>query len=316
MRKRSVLLAITGVVILLVTFSSWVFAEYPERPIQMVVGFQVGGNIDGIARGLAKALGTSMGQPVVVENKAGAGGGVAAAFMKAAKPDGYTFCLATMTTYAFDPLMGNSVYKAEDFEYIAQVASSPVAVISSAEMPWQDWKSMLEAGRTQKLNYASLLPIDKLMIKAIAQKENFQYSAIPTKGGAEIITAILGKHVDFGIIGSIYHPYVKSGQMRAIAMLGKKRSPFFPEVPTLLELGYKLSCDDAIVISAPKNTPPEIVKKMSAAIASATKDPEFKDLVENKLNWLLTYADAAETTKDILSTRSEYQKLIQEQQTK
>jgi len=316
MKKRSVLLTLIGVITLLVTCSSWVFAEYPERPIQMVVGYQVGGNIDSIARDLVKVMGTALGQPVIVENKAGAGGGVAAAYMKAVKPDGYTLCLATSPTHSFDPLMGNSAYTAEDFEYVAAVASSPVAIISNAEMPWKDWKTMLEAARHQKMNYGSLLPVDKLIIKSIAQKENFQYSAIPTKGGAEIITAVLGKHVDFGIVGSIYDPYVKSGKMNALAMLGKQRSPFFPEVPTLMELGYDLSYDGAIVISAPKGTPPEIVKKLSSAVSDALKNPELKDLIENKLNWLPAYTDASETTQDIMSSRVVYQKLIKDQQGK
>lgn len=313
MQKRSGSFILIAATLILFMVSATVWAEYPEKPIQMVVGYQVGGNIDAIARGLSKIMGTSLGQPVVVENKAGAGGGVAAAFVKTAKPDGYTLCLATTVTYAFDPLMGSSVYTAEDFDYIAEVVSGPVAIVSSAEMPWQDWKAMVAEGKKRKLNYASLIPIDKLMIKSMARQDAFQYSAIPTKGGAEIITAILGKHVDFGVIGPIYHSYVKSGQMRALAMLGKKRSPYFPDVPTLQELGYDLSLNDAIVITAPKHTPPAIVKKLSDAIQAAIKSPEFVGLIETKLNWLPAFLDANETTQDVLSQRTAYQGLIQEQ---
>lgn len=286
-------------------------ADYPERPIQVLAGFQAGGNVDAVARILAKSSGSILGQPVVVDNKPGAGGGVAATTLKSAKPDGYTLCLNMSTAYTFNP--GESTYALEDFIFIAVAGKAQEAFVSSSEAPWKDWKGMIAEAKKRNLTYASMIPLDKVFTRAIAKKEGVQFSAIPTKGGAEIITSILGKHSDFGFSGGIHHSYAKAGQVAVLAGLGAERLADFPDVPTLKELGYDIVLENYVVISAPKGVPEPIVEKLSAALAKAIQDPEYVDMMKNNIRWVPIYLDQARTTAAVQKMSADYKKMAEAQ---
>ncbi len=288
-------------------------AEYPERPIQLTAGFQVGGNVDAVARILAKAAGNILGQPMVVENKPGAGGGVAAAMLKSAKPDGYTLCLNMATAYTFNPHVGDSTYTADDFTYIAASGKGQEAFVSSPEQPWKDWKSMMAEAKQRKLSFASMIPLDKMFMREVGTKEGVQFSAVPTKGGAEVITAVMGKHVDFGFSGGVHYSYAKAGQMTVLAGLGSERLVDFPDVPTLEELGYDITFENYVVIAAPKGLPAEVGKKLSDAFAKAIQDPEYVDMMKNKIHWVPLYLDSAKISSAIQKMSASYKKMMDAQ---
>ena len=287
-------------------------AEYPERPIQLTTGFQVGGNVDAVARILAKAAGNILGQPMVVENKPGAGGGVAAAMLKSAKPDGYTLCLNMATAYTFNPHVGNSSYTVDDFTYIAASGKAQEAFVSSPDQPWKDWKAMIADARKKPLSFASMIPLDKMFLREVGKKEGVQFTAVPTKGGAEVITAVLGKHVDLGFSGGLHYSYAKAGQMTVLAGLGSERLVDFPDVPTLGELGYDITFENYVVITAPKGLPEEVNQKLSAAFAKAIQDPEYVELMKNKVHWVPLYLDSAKLTASLKKMSASYKKMMDE----
>ncbi len=309
-RKRIVLWAV--VVIGWVGFGSTpVLADYPERPIQLLTGFQAGGNVDAVARILAKSCGNLLGQPLVVENKPGAGGGVAATTLKSAKPDGYTLCLNMSTAYTFNP--GDITYAIDDFIFIAAAGKAQEAFVANSEAPWKDWKEMIAEARKRPLTYASMIPLDKIFTRAIAKKEGVQFAAIPTKGGAEIITSVLGKHSDFGFSGGIHYSYAKAGQVKVIAGLGAERLADFPETPTLKELGYDVVFENYVVITAPKGLPDAVLQKLAPVFAKAIQDPAYIDMMKNNIHWVPLYLDSAKTTAAVQAMSGSYKKMAAEQ---
>jgi tripartite-type tricarboxylate transporter receptor subunit TctC len=249
--------------------------EYPSKPIKMLVGYRAGGGADTMARLLAKPLGKILGQPVAVVNKPGGGGGVAATALKNSKSDGYTLCMTTAITYSFIPHVAKVQFTADDFQYVAAVAQFQEAFVARSDKPYKSFKELVEYAKTHPgLNYASITPLDKVFLKHVAKKEGIQWTPVPVKGGAGMVPAVLGGHVDFGFSGGIHYQHVKAGKMVVLAGLGRERLLAFPDVPTLKESGYDLVLVNCNMITAPKGVPDSIVKKLAKAISEAVKDPD------------------------------------------
>jgi len=258
-------------------------ADFPTKPVEMQVAYAAGGLADSMARAIAKNMEETLGQPVVVVNKPGAGGALGVTALKSAKPDGYTIGVVTGITMTYTPLVEKVSYSLEDFKYLASVGRFQEAFVAPPDKPYKNFKELVAyAKKNPGLTYASMHPIAENMLTAIAKKEGIEWRAIPTKGGSEVMTAVVGKHVDFGFSGGIHPPFVKAGDMIVLAGLGKKRLLASPEVPTLIEYGYDLFFDNDNIIFAPKGIPDDVAKKLTAAIEKAAKDPKYVDLLQNK----------------------------------
>jgi tripartite-type tricarboxylate transporter receptor subunit TctC len=311
MKKKATVWIAMYVMLCIFVCSAPALADYPERPIQLMAGFQAGGNVDAVARILAKSSSSLLGQPLVVDNKPGAGGGIAATTLKTAKPDGYTLCINMSTAYTFIP--GDISYSVDDFIYIAAAGKAQEAFVSSSEASWKDWKALIAEAKKKNMTYASMIPLDKIFTRAIAKKEGARFSAIPTKGGAEIITSVLGKHSDFGFSGGLHYSYAKAGQITVLAGLGAERLADFPETPTLKELGYDIVFENYVVITAPKGVPDAVIQKLSTAFAKAIQDPEYVNMMKNNVHWVPLYLDPAQTTTAIRGMSASFKKMMEEQ---
>ena len=289
-----------AIVMLVVSALSVHAQNYPAAPVQMFVGYAPGGNVDAIARSVAKYMEPTLKQPVVVVNKAGAGGSLMVQQIKTAKPDGYTVGLTTGVTYTYNPLAQKVDYTIDDVKYVAAVTQMQEAFVSGSDKPWKDFKGLIEYSKKHPgLSYASQNPIADAILASIAKKESIDWTAIPVKGGAETITAILGKHVDFGFSGGIHTPQVKAGKMIVLCSLGDKRLIGSPNVPTLTELGYDIQFVTHNVIAVPKATPDNVVKILTAAVEKAMKDPALVDLFQNKMDIPAVYLGPEATEKHI-----------------
>ncbi len=258
-------------------------ADFPTKPIELQVAYAAGGLADSMARAIAKNMEETLGQPVVVVNKPGAGGALGVTALKNAKPDGYTIGVVTGITMTYTPLVEKVSYSLDNFKYLASVGRFQEAFVAPPDKPYKNFKELVAyAKKNPGLTYASMHPIAENMLTAIAKKEGIEWRAIPTKGGSEVMTAVVGKHVDFGFSGGIHPPFVKAGDMIVLAGLGKKRLLASPEVPTLIEYGYDLFFDNDNIIFAPKGIPDDVAKKLTAAIEKAAKDPKYVDLLQNK----------------------------------
>jgi tripartite-type tricarboxylate transporter receptor subunit TctC len=258
-------------------------ADYPTKPIEMQVAYAAGGLADSMARAIAKGMEETLGQPVVVVNKPGAGGALGVTALKSAKPDGYTIGVVTGITLTYTPLVEKVSYSLEDFKYLASVGRFQEAFVAPPDKPYKNFKELVAyAKKNPGLTYASMHPIAENILTAIAKKEGIEWRAIPTKGGSEVMTAVVGKHVDFGFSGGIHTSFVKAGEMIVLAALGKNRLLASPDVPTLIESGYDLFFDNDNIVFAPKGIPDDVAKKLTAAIEKAAKDPKYVELLQSK----------------------------------
>ena len=284
----SSVLAILMMLLLASSVPSW--AEYPDRPVKILVGFKAGGSVDTMARLLSQKAGDSLGQPVVVINKPGGGGAVAAKEALRAKPDGYTLCFSVVLTYAAWPYMTKVKYTEDDFTYIAAVGKFQEAFVSLPNKGWTDWKGLVAYAKKEgPLNVAVMTPYDKQVLRYIAKKEGVEFNMVPTKGGADIMTQVLGDHVDFGFSGGIHYQYVKAGKMMVLAGHGQERLVASPDIPTLKELGYNIALENYNVVAGPKGIPDDVTQKLGNAFSQAVQSTEYKDLLQNKLHFPALY---------------------------
>jgi tripartite-type tricarboxylate transporter receptor subunit TctC len=256
--------------------------NYPSKPIRLVVGFTPGGGVDINARLLAVKLSEYLGQPVIVENRPGAGTNIANEFVAKAAPDGYTLLMATpvvlinMTLYkklAFDTL--------RDFVGIAIFSASPNIMVVSASVPVTNVQQLLALARAKpdELNYSSAGSgsTQHLSGALLRARTGIDMVHVPYKGTAPALTALIGGDVQlsFANIPAI-RQHVISGRLRPLASTGTKRSELMPEVPTMKESGIDIEVTVWYGVMAPSATPQPVIEKLAAAIAKAAHAPDIR----------------------------------------
>jgi tripartite-type tricarboxylate transporter receptor subunit TctC len=286
-------------------------AAWPEKPITITVGFGAGGTTDVMARAVAEVVSKKLGQPVVVENRPGAGGAVATTANSKAAPDGYNLAATTSTTIALDPQMTTLGYSPADFTYVAAIGEFPEAYIALPKRGWKTLSDALAAGKASgRMNYASTTSLDRMISAVVAKKAGLSLVPVPTKGGAEAVTQVMGGHVDLAYSSGAYYPQAKAGELSVMAVLGDRRVAGLPDVPTLKELGYNVSSVNLIIFVAPKGVAPEIATKLNEAFGAAGADPAIVDLMDKRsVNNVVLVGDALAKT---IATHTEgYKKLIE-----
>jgi tripartite-type tricarboxylate transporter receptor subunit TctC len=293
--------------------ASLAHAQYPSKPVRMLVAFPPGGPVDIIARLLGPKLSDAFGQPVVVENKVGASGNIATTEVARAAPDGYTL-LAHSSAYAVNPaLSSNAGYDPlKDLVAVSLVASQANMVIVNASFPAKTLEDLRKAATSQKLAFASPgsgttphLTAENLF--RVRWKSDITH--VPFKGAGPAVTALLGGEPPIGCMaGSGPMAHIKSGKFRALAVSSAKRLPQLPDVPTLTELGYAGMEDYTWVgLFLPAGTPQDIVQKLNEAVLKAVQSPDLKE----RLDGLAFEATAAPLRQTADSLRAEVTKWAQ-----
>jgi tripartite-type tricarboxylate transporter receptor subunit TctC len=257
-------------------------AAWPDKSITITVGFGAGGTTDVAARVIGEVLNRQLGQQVIIENKPGAGGAVAATALMKAAPDGYSLVANTSTTMTFDPHATQLAFGVDDFTYIAAIGEFPEAYIALPDKGWKTLADALAAGKEKGLNYASTTSIDRVVSALIAKKSGTQLAAVPTRGGAEAVTQVMGGHVDLAYSSGAYIPQAMAGQVKVLAVLSDKRLGALPDAPTLLELGYDIASVSLILFMAPKGLPPDVRDALLRAFTAAAKDDKVVDLMSKR----------------------------------
>ena len=279
---------------------------YPTRPIQVIVPFPPGGVADLVARPFTTALEKQLKQPVVVVNKTGAGGAVGMQAAAVAKPDGYTLMVALSSISVMpevDALFGRpATYKLSDFAPIAFLTADPTILVIKSSAPWKTVADFVADAkkRPNEIKYSSsgVYGTMHVAMEMFAHAAGIKLRHIPTGGGGPALTSLLGGHVDCLSGGpNVSIPHIKAGTLRVLACWGGKRLASLPDVPTLMELGYK---DVEFYIwsgfFAPAATPPAVIKILREATAKAVQAPEFKAAME-KMETPIDYRDAPEFKK-------------------
>ncbi len=246
---------------------------WPAKPIKLVIGFAPGGTTDIIARVMAASLTEALGQTVVVENKPGASGNVAAAEVIRAAPDGYTFLIAPTSFETANPfLFKQTIAPAKDLTPIAGVGRSQMYLVVKPESTFKDAKQLVAFARTNpgKLSYASAGPGTPPHLAGELFKKTVGVFAthIPYRGAAPALQDVMANQADYVFDPGIAFPHVRAGKVRMLAVAGAKRSSFFPDIPTLAELGFKGSeLDIWFGMWAPNGVPADINVRMAKEIA-------------------------------------------------
>ncbi len=255
--------------------------SYPTKPVKVVVGFAPGGGSDFIARVIAPRLGEKLGQPVIVDNKPGAGGNLAADYVVKAAPDGYTLYLAA-ASYTVNP----AVYKLtfdpiKDIAPVAQLAHGPFIIAVNPKLPVGTLKDLVEYAKKNpgKLSYASAGTgsIVHMATEYFLATAGIEALHVPYKGTSPALTDTIGGQTQlvFGTVASTI-PFVKSGQLKGLAVTTATRLAALPDVPTVAESGYpQFVAENWHGIVAPKGTPPEIVARLNQVINESLKDPKM-----------------------------------------
>lgn len=260
-----------------------VHAAWPEKPVTVTVGFGAGGTTDIVARAVADVVARELGQPVVIENKPGAGGAVATSGIKRQAPDGYNLVATTSTTITLDPLISKMDFSPDDFTYIAAIGQFPEAYIALPERGWKSMQDALaEAKQKGQLTVASSTSLDRMITAYLAKQAGVKLLPVPTRSGAEVVTQVMGGHVDAGYSSGAYYPQAESGALTVLAALGDERIAGLPNVPTLKEQGYDVSSVNLILFAAPKGLPKDVTDKLIGAFAAAGKDAAILDLLKRR----------------------------------
>jgi len=274
---------------------------YPTRTVTIVNPFPPGGQADLSGRPLAAAMERLLKQPVVLLNKPGAAGAVGMQSVAVAKPDGYTILItvpAISTLPEVDKLFGRApTYSRDQFLPLARINADPVILVVNADLPLRSVKDFLDEVKRKPgeivfsssgIYGASHVPMEMLLQAA----GGLTMRHLPTTGGGPATTAVLGGHAQawFSPPG-VASAHIKSGKLRPLALTGASRHPYFPDVPTLKELGYDVEYYLWIGLFAPKGTPPEAMKALRDAVRQAVEDPAFKSAME-KIQTPIAYQDA------------------------
>ncbi|MET4578417.1 Bug family tripartite tricarboxylate transporter substrate binding protein [Ottowia thiooxydans] len=260
-------------------------AAYPEQPIKLIVGFPPGGGGDLYGRLVAQEMGKSLGQTVIVENRAGAGGNIAADVVAKAKPDGYTLLLAMSGNFAVaQAVRGTSLaYKVpQDFEPIGLILESPIGVFVAHNSPYKTLQDLIAAAKGKSMTYASTGTggaghLDMEMVKQAA-KVNMLH--VPYRGSGPAITDMMGGSVDsFLTTASPLIGQVRQKQLRLLAIGSPRRNPALPDVPTFMESGVNVEVEQWYGLVAPACTPPEIVKTLSRHLSMALAAPNVRSVI-------------------------------------
>ncbi len=289
--------------------------EYPNKPITLIVPWPAGGSTDIVMRAMAESAGKALGQPVVVDNKAGGSGTIGPATMAAAaKPDGYTIAQIPITVFRL-PLMQNTPWDAlKDFTYIVHLTGYTFGVTTRADSPFKTFQDVIEFARNNpgKVTYATPGAGTSLHIgmEQIAAKAGVKFTQVPFKGGAETLAAVLGGHTMLQADSTGWKGAVDAGQLRLLLIWSAERSKNWPDVPTLKELGYPFVFDSPFGVAGPRGMDPKVVAKLHDAFKKATEDPAVQAML-TKFDMVTNYKNTADYGKFVLENIETERKVVQ-----
>ncbi len=282
---------------------------YPMRPVTMIVPFPAGGLADIVARPVAEAMSRELGQPVVIENKGGAGGGIGMAQVARAPADGYTILMALSSFSVLpeaDTLLGRApMYSFSALRPIARFTADPTVLAVRAESPWKTVKDFVEDAKKRPgaINYGSSGNYGTMHVpmEILAQNAGLKMTHVPFTGAAPAIVALLGGQIDAVSTGpATVLQHVKAGKVRVLGHWGNGRLDALPDVPSLKDAGYDAEYAQWSGLFIPAATPEPVAQRLRAAARMAANDAKVKDVILNAGSPVL-YQDSPDFEKYVQS---------------
>lgn len=277
--------------------------DWPAKGINLTVGYGAGGTTDSTARVLATLLEEELGTSVTVINKPGGGGSVAAGLAAAQRPDGYNVFTFTTGAAVLSPHRQDLPYDTlKDFTFISQYGAWNLGIVVPSDAPYQTFEELVAFAKENpgEISYAiaGTGTPQHLTMERLAMEEGLDWKAVPFKGGAASVTALLGNHVDVMAGATEWLPQVQSGEFKLLAIITGARMDQFPDVPTLQELGYDIAAPSILGIAAADGVPDNVVAKLDAAIKNATESEELQAIID-KLAMKMTYRNSADFEQNV-----------------
>lgn len=303
--SRRTLTAAAAALAVSATLSTFATADpnFPAKPITLIVPWPAGGSTDLTMRAIADAAAKILGQPVIVDNKAGASGTLGPATMAAtAKPDGYIIAQMPISTVRI-PVMQKATFDTlKDFTYIAQLSGYTFGITTKADGQFKSWADVVKFAKENpgKVTYATPGTGTSLHIgvEMMAAKDGIKLTHVPFKGGAETNAAVLGGHTMLQADSTGWKPLVDAKQLRLLTIWTAERSKQWPEAPTLKEIGHNMVLDSPFGIAGPKGMDPVVVKKLHDAFKKAVEDQASIEMLK-KYDMFPRYLDTAAYVKSV-----------------
>lgn len=291
--------------------------KYPTKPIEVLVGFAPGGTTDTVIRIVNDEVQKQLGSPVMIVNKPGAGGSVAAKQVGQTSPDGYTLLCVTVHHTLFPAIAEKAVYSIHDFEPIAKLAISPMIILTNQNSSWKTLDEVIDYARKNpgklKVGVTGIGSSANMICEIIKRKAKVETVHIPFNSESETLTSVLGGHVDIsGNSLGISSAHIKEGRLKALASTSLRRSSLIPDVPTLVELGYpEASISTYVGMVAPKKVAKERMDKICNAYEQAIKTPRVIASLE-KVGFVPDYLAPHEFQKFLVASFEQFTKVANE----
>jgi tripartite-type tricarboxylate transporter receptor subunit TctC len=254
--------------------------SFPVKSVTLIVPFPAGGSTDLVMRALANATQKHLGQPVMIENRPGAGGALSPMQMAStAAPDGYTVAQIPITVFRYPFLQKTTFDPATDLTYILGLTGYTFGVAVKSDSPWQTFQEFIADAKINpgKINYGTPGAGTSLHIgmEQIAKLQGVKWTHVPFKGGADVINALLGGHISADADSTSWAPQVNAGQFRLLVTWGATRTKNWPAVPTLKEIGINLVANSPFGIAGPKGIDPRVVTALHDAFKKGMEEPSY-----------------------------------------
>jgi tripartite-type tricarboxylate transporter receptor subunit TctC len=251
--------------------------QFPAKPVTLIVPWPAGGSTDIVMRALAEATAKHLGQPIVVDNKPGAGGTLGAVAMTTAKPDGYVITQVPLAVFRLPHLEKTPFDPMTDLSYIIGISGYTFGVAVRTESPWKTFNDLVADAKAHpdKISYGTPGANTSLHItmEEIAWRRGIKWVHVPHKGNAPNMQAILGGHIDAAADATGWGPHVNAGKLRLLVTWGDKRTKRWPDVPTLQELGYGIVSNSPYGLAGPKGMDARAMKILHDAFREGMRDP-------------------------------------------
>jgi tripartite-type tricarboxylate transporter receptor subunit TctC len=259
--------------------STSALAKWPTKPITMIVPYKAGGTTETMGQVLSKALGRELGGRVIVRTKPGGGAAVGATYAKGQKPDGHTILFTPLSALLWIPMERPEVkFNINDFQLLAGISEYQMGLVATPDKPYKTLEELIAYSKANPgLNVADMGGMSKVFLNFISKREGLNWTAIPTRGGGEMIPFILGGKVDFAYSGGIHQKY--PGKMIVLASFLRGRHPLAPDAPSMGEM-YDIAMPGNAIMVAPKGLPADVAATLEAAIKRSMDDPDFTKILE------------------------------------
>lgn len=311
MRNLRNLLGLTaGALILAGVAAQPVIADYPEKPITVIVPTKAGGGVDTQARALVAAMEEELGQPVNIVNKPGAGGTVGLQQLRTMRPDGYTIAMNASVSFLQNPITQGLDIGVEDFTILGTTGAFQTALVASGEAPFSGWDEFVAHAKANPgTKWYSLGKATVVVMEAIAAAEGIEMDIVPGQGGATVAPTLIAGDADVSFSGGVHSKFLPSGELQVLlSTLATGQLQATPDVPNSQER-YGVSLANNMTVLAPAGLPDDVVAKLEAAVETAANSVGYAEIME-RIQYPVTYMNSADSTAQYLVDEAGFKALL------